>query len=204
MENKMNNTYKVVVIDSSPLFFLGLRIILKNSHRNIELTNLFKTKNDLYEYAANHRIGMVIVNFTHADNPFKIIKDIINIKTAIPAVKIFVYTGEKNSVLIKLLFDIGVSAIVSRNESASQLADFIHLAMQGEFVYSPLYIDSLIRDNLKMLTNRELDVLMEIHNGLSLTHISQMLHKSIKTISNNKRSAMQKLGVSHKLELEFI
>ncbi|CNH00044.1 transcriptional regulator RcsB [Yersinia thracica] len=147
---------------------------------------------------------MVIVNFTHADNPFKIIKDIINIKKAIPTVKVFVYTGEKNSILIKLLFDIGVNAIVSRNESASQLADFVHDAMQGEFVYSHLYIVSLIRDNLKMLTDRELDVLIELYNGLSLTLISKMFHKSIKTISNNKRSAMKKLGVSGALELAFI
>jgi two-component system, NarL family, captular synthesis response regulator RcsB len=203
MKKEVNNNYKVVVIDSSPLFFLGLSIILKNSHKNIELTSLLK-KNDLYEHAITNQVDLVIMDFNHTDNPFKTIKSIIDIKSAIPAVKIFIYTGEKNSVLIKILFDIGVSAIVSRQEPPAKLTDFISYAIQGEFVYSHLYIDSLIRGNVKKLTDRELDVLVEIHNGLSLTHISEMFHKSIKTISNNKRSAMQKLGVSNNSELLFI
>ena len=197
----MSNNDKIVVMDSSSLFFSGLSIILKNSHRKIELTNFFKTKNDLYKYVSSHCVDMVITNVTHADKPFKAIKEIVAIKTAIPAVKIFVYSEEENSFLIRMLFNIGVSAIVSRRESSAKLADFIYYAMQGEFVYSQLYIDSLARDNQDKLTDLELGVLLEFHNGLSLTRMSQMFHQSIKTISNSKYRAMKKLGISDKLHL---
>ncbi|WP_186368692.1 response regulator transcription factor [Yersinia alsatica] len=200
----MSNNTKVVVIDSSPLFFLGLNIILKNHHKNIELTKLFKGKIELYNHAASHQVDMVIMNFNHEDNPFKTIRDIIDIKRIMPEVKIFIYTGEENSILIKLLFDFGVNAIVSRKESPSKLTEFISYALKGEFVYSQSYIDSLIKANIKKLTDRELDVLVEVHNGLTLTHISRMFHKSIKTISNNKRNAMKKLGINSNIELLFI
>lgn len=201
MGNKMSNNFKIVVMDSSVLFFSGIDITLKSSHRNIELAGFFKTKNDLCKYICNHRIDMLIVNFTYEHNPFKAIKEIIDIKNIIPTSKIFVYTGERDSFLIKLLFDIGVSAIVSREEPPAKLADFVHYARQGELVYSQLYGDSLVRDNLGKLTDLELDVLVEFHNGTSLSHISQMFHKSIETINNNRHRAVEKLGGSHKLDL---
>ncbi|MFA9438465.1 response regulator [Uliginosibacterium sp. sgz301328] len=53
----------------------------------------------------------------------------------------------------------------------------------------------------KPLTAREIDVLRHVARGATVTAIAELTERSVKTVSRQKRTAMQKIGVTGEAEL---
>lgn len=54
---------------------------------------------------------------------------------------------------------------------------------------------------LRTLSQRELEVMRLYATGRCITEIAQQLNRSVKTISHQKKSAMEKLGARNDMEL---
>ena len=52
-----------------------------------------------------------------------------------------------------------------------------------------------------VLSQREVEVVRLYAQGLSVTHIAEQLHRSVKTVSQQKNDAMRKLGLTSNTQL---
>ncbi|GAB7126227.1 response regulator transcription factor [Silvimonas sp. JCM 19000] len=122
-----------------------------------------------------------------------------------PATKIVLLTMIANPLSLTAAEKSGVSALVSKLDKLDVLIPAIDAAYVGKRYRSPAMqalfdkVESEARGNetiTKVLSSRECEVMRMIVEGFTITEIAEKLHRSIKTISTQKRTAMHKLGVS--------
>ena len=124
-------------------------------------------------------------------------------------VKIIFFTDLNDYDIINTLLNKGANAFISYTNSRVNIINAINkiLLFGKEYICSELSHEIMkIRFNNEFnkthkLTHSELKVVDYLCLGLKIEEISQLLHKSHKTISNQKLSAMQKLGVKTDIAL---
>ena len=124
-----------------------------------------------------------------------------------PAIKVVVFTFMDSPFVLRPLGSRGVSAIVSKTDAMGHLVTAIHSAYAGGQYLSPAIKSALSRASLNVadalgnLTPRETEVLRLLMSGLSVTEVAARLNRSKQTISDQRKSAMRKLGVGSNIEL---
>ncbi|CNE54835.1 LuxR family regulatory protein [Yersinia kristensenii] len=117
--------------------------------------------------------GVMIFIIATLESKFNRVNSVLNYKG------VFLYKSEQVNIL--------------RNIIKSKIASIL-LSMEQ---YDEINVDV----SPKELTHCQSIVIKLIHSGLTAKDISAMLHKSEKTISGHKRSAMKRLGVTTNYEL---
>lgn len=126
-------------------------------------------------------------------------------------VRVLVFTSQSIDTYAMRCLQAGASGFVSKNEPISQLVKAIETVAEG-YVFFPKksmpFHDSERRDSaqntLTELTNRELEVLKLLAEGLTNLDIAQRLHLSNKTVSGHKVNIQNKLRVSSVVDLANI
>lgn len=119
--------------------------------------------------------------------------------------RVVLYTMVDNPALLLAIVKHGVKAVVSKSDSMSRLVDGVYAAHGGRRYYSPLIKDMLLETMMvaetDRLTPREAEIVRLFCAGGTITEIAERLHRSVQTVSTQKRSAMRKLGVSRDVDL---
>jgi two-component system capsular synthesis response regulator RcsB len=128
--------------------------------------------------------------------------------------KVIFLSAHAQPQIISSALELGAAGFIGKNRS-----DFVNLphaiySVQGGQVYLPQSLSSALlgslfsvnprQSGLGQLSERELVVARMICQGMSITAIAERLHRSPKTISNQKVAAMKKLGVSNDVELSRV
>lgn len=124
-------------------------------------------------------------------------------------VKIVFFTDLNDYDSINTLLNKGANAFISYSNNRKSIINAINkiILFGKEYICSELSHEIVkIRgnndyNNKLKLTHSELKVIDYLCLGLKIEEISRLLHKSHKTISNQKLSAMQKLGVKTDIAL---
>ncbi|MEH3174803.1 LuxR C-terminal-related transcriptional regulator, partial [Enterobacter quasiroggenkampii] len=124
-------------------------------------------------------------------------------------VKIVFFTDLKDYDSINTLLNKGANAFIAYSNNRKSIINAINkiLLFGKEYICSELSHEIMkIRftkeyNKTLKLTYSELRVVDYLCLGLKIEEISRLLHKSHKTISNQKLSAMQKLGVKTDIAL---
>ncbi|MBS3678767.1 response regulator transcription factor [Ornithinibacillus massiliensis] len=118
--------------------------------------------------------------------------------------KIILYTGFTEQENLYIFTEIGVSGIISKTATKSELIDLIQAVVSG-YTIVPL---SLFKNKNKLnseskqhgLTERELIILKEISKGLSNREIADKLFLSDRTVEYRLTKIYRKLGVKSRIE----
>ncbi len=124
-----------------------------------------------------------------------------------PQLILIVYTLCKKASHLADLQRRKIISLISPSESLEQLRREMILALAGGNVCSSGNQQNVALTNvtpcvhLDILTVCERKILTHLLNGLSVTDIATLFHRSIKTISAHKCNSMRKLGVNSDAEL---
>ncbi|SMG40110.1 response regulator [Paraburkholderia susongensis] len=126
-----------------------------------------------------------------------------------PALRIVVLTMLENAALLKRLGELGVTAVVNKSDDLSHIGHAVQHVSRNLAYTSPsvkaaldaLRITSGGKRAEVMLSRRELEVVRLFVSGMTIKEISELLSRSIKTISTQKNTAMRKLGIDRDSEL---
>jgi two-component system capsular synthesis response regulator RcsB len=105
------------------------------------------------------------------------------------------------------LLHIGVSAIVDKRDAPGSLLGAIEAVAVGTTWLSDHAqrtldaADPSLRPRLGVLSPREWEIFQMYAQGMTIAGIARALHRSSKTISTQKHSAMRKLGLRSEAEL---
>lgn len=128
------------------------------------------------------------------------------LKRHFPHLPLIVITMLRNPPLLQALLNIGVNGLFYKRSPLSELISTVKIVLRGRQYVCPAIAQILQAQTTPSsgtdapstsLSERELEVVRLFVQGLSGRQIAAQLNRSEKTISRQKRTAMDKLGLGH-------
>ena len=134
------------------------------------------------------------------------------ISTACPAAKIVMLTVSEDEDKLLAAFKTGARGYVLKGVSARELVEVVRATAQGEVYVSPSLAAGILvaltrsrpPDPLQELTERELEILKLVGEGLTNREIGHRVELSEKTVKHYITNILQKLQVRNRVEAALI
>ena len=195
----------------------GLELAL-SLHGDIEVVGTAATAAEAVEKAAELLPAVVLMDFhlpdatgAEAARRIKEATESNHPAQSIPAIVIL--SGDTSDDAMLQAIEAGVSAYISKTEFASQVAEAVRKAADGDMLVDRSTLMRLIShqkqkaqlegDRTKLqrsLTQRELDVLRLMAEGLDSHQMAERLHISVTTVRGYVQAVIEKLGAHSRLE----
>ena len=201
---------KILVIDSSPIIYIGLKSIFKNS-LFFEVTDYLETGENVYEILDNVEIDLIISDLNYRKGSVSnLLKKFKKNKTEIPVI---IFTSESNKNKSVDILKSGASGFITKNLKKKMVKSNIQdIAFS---IYGNNEINKFTRlknrfnydyntEKLNSLSKRELQVLKLFFRGKRNIEISEKLDINQKTVNTYITRVMKKLEVNSKTDLYLL
>ena len=124
-------------------------------------------------------------------------------------VKVLVLTVHNEVEYLLKAVDIGVDGYIMKDAESAELKNAINCIMQGETYIQPSLVPALNnrlvsrdidKEKINSLTKRELEVLIEVANGMFNKEIATSLNISERTVKNHISNIFKKIDVSDRTQ----
>lgn len=202
-ENTMDRV-KVMIVDDHEMVRLGIRSYL-----------LTEEKIDLVAEAGS---GKEAVQLAKENQPHVILMDLLmengtgidatkEIMQFLPNCKIIILTSYYDDEQVFPAIEAGVHSYILKTSRAEEVTEAIYKAVRGESVIEPKVANKMMnRFRLQEkkphedLTEREIDVLKCLGEGMTNQEISEYLFIGVKTVKTHVSNILGKLGVSDRTQ----
>ena len=201
---------KILVIDSSPIIYIGLKSIFKNS-LIFEVSDYLETAENVYEILDNVEINLIISDLNYRKGSVRnLLKKFKKNKTEIPVI---IFTSESNESKSIDLLKSGAYGFITKNLKKRSIRNIIQdIAFS---IYGNKEINKFTRlknrfnfdyntEKLNSLSKRELQVLKLFFRGKRNIEISEKLNINQKTVNTYITRVMKKLEVNSKTDLYLL
>ena len=201
---------KILVIDSSPIIYIGLKSIFKNS-LVFEVSDYLETAENVYEILDNVEIDLIISDLNYRKGSVSnLLKKFKKNKTEIPVI---IFTSESNKNKSVDILKSGASGFITKNLKKKMVKSNIQdIAFS---IYGNNEINKFTRlknrfnydyntEKLNSLSKREIQVLKLFFKGKRNIEISEKLHINQKTVNTYITRVMRKLEVNSKTDLYLL
>jgi DNA-binding NarL/FixJ family response regulator len=200
--NQNHKKYKVIIADDHALFRHGLKLILEESP-------------DI-EVIADVPNGKELVELTEILDPDLVIMDInMPLLNGIEASRIILHNNPERKILVVSMYseeqyyssviENGVKGFILKDADNSEFRAAVYSVINGKTYFSQELLLKLIHNKNKhpdiKVSNRELEVLEMICQGLGTSEISEKLFLSERTVENHRASLLAKTGCKNSLSL---
>lgn len=198
----------LALMDRSPLTLAGLSCFIGTLNASSEIARQETSMAAIVEGVLYQPVDILITELNGQNETIEQGREILlNLCAQQPDLRVIVYTSSQKGEDLRRLLESPNISVVSRGDDLPLVGEFFNRVFNGERVLSPLIGSYLARNDpddvssLQNLTRCENDVLTSLFSGMSLREIAEVQHRSIKTISAHKCSAMRKLQVKNDSEL---
>lgn len=124
-------------------------------------------------------------------------------------IKVLILTVHNEVEYLLKAVDIGVDGYILKESESAELKKAIYTVIQGENYIQPRLIPELNsrlvardadKDKVKLLTQRELEVLIQVANGMINKEIATSLNISERTVKNHISNIFKKIDVSDRTQ----
>lgn len=204
----------VILADDHPIVLMGVRSLLAHGESGIRVVGEANSGAELFAMLADRRCDLLITDFSmpaerRSEDGLPMLGRLHRLYPALPIV---VLTMVHNQALVRGMFSSGARGVVAKRALTRELASAVRAVMDGQ-----IYVSEDLRAEvaavapgeperggesvsgehvLACLSPREAEVVRLYVEGLSVTQIAERLHRSVKTVSQQKNDAMRKLGLS--------
>jgi NarL family two-component system response regulator LiaR len=198
----MTELIRVLVVDDHPVVTSGLAAMLF-AMDGLELAGQAASAEEAIALCDQNPPDVVLMDLVMPG-----MDGIVAIKTiqaCCPQTRIIVLTSFRESDLVKGALNAGAIGYLLKNATAAELAAAILAAHKGESTLSPEVSQALVQSPVNPapephLTNREVDVLALVSQGLTNNQIAGALDISLSTVQFHIGNILSKLGVSSRVE----
>lgn len=196
---------RVVLADDHPFVLLGIRATFLMDE-NLTVVGEAASAAALLALLEVTPCDVLVTDFAmpevghQAEDGLRLIK---RLKRDWPNVRIVVLTSMSNVAILRSILSAGALSLLNKVESMDELAAAVRAAGVGRSYLSTSIISALAVAGAEYdtladgphLSLREVEVLRLFAGGLSITEIAGVLGRDVRTVSRQKRDAMNKLGV---------
>lgn len=201
-------TIRIAVIDDHALVREGLCALIAK-HPDLEVCGQAETVNDAVALVADTQPHVAIVDISLKDSNG--IDLIARIKSRFESVRILVASMHDELVYAERALQAGAMGYVHKQQTSERIIDAIRCVMEGRIFVSDGVSNRLLaraaqfgsveHSPVEELSNRELQVLELIGQGLSTRKIAEQLHLSTKTIDTYRQNIKRKLNLADAAEV---
>jgi len=190
-----------LIADDHPVILYGISELLEQNIHSLSIVTAHSPSATIEQL--NIKAPDILITDYHMpqdDNFSDGMQFISYITRNFPQLKIIVLTMLSNTLITTELYNLGVNAVVSKNNSLKELLKAINTILKDKNYYpnsANKHPDSLISN----LSPREFEVIRLFAQGFNISKIAKHLNRSIKTISAQKNTALKKLKLSNTQEL---
>jgi two-component system capsular synthesis response regulator RcsB len=203
---------KVGIADDHPVVTLGVETELRK-YQGIEVEFVCWDIYTLFKNLSTFRIDVLVCDFEFADDPMPDGLQLVSrIARMYPQVKLLLLSSHTSPAVVSAVINLGASGFIGKNRSEfANLSRVVREVNAGQLSVPDSVAKDLLQTTLKRMTatplqlsDKEMTVARLTASGFSLQEIAARLKRSPKTISNQKISAMRKLGVRNDAELTSV
>ena len=195
-------SFKIILADDHPLILTGIRSLIDQITPHCEVIAEAYQVSDLLNLLQQHHCDLLITDFSMpGDTRSDGMVMIQQLRRDYPSLPIIVLTQIQNSAILQSLIQAGVKGLILKKSVINELADAIRQILLGHRYIGPT-VQMLLasagisgQGNSNPLTPKESEVVRLLASGMSVTQVADYLHRSVKTISTQKKSAMVRLGL---------
>lgn len=193
---------KIYLADDHELVANGLAGLLNESRLN-SVVRIFSNGKDLYKAVLSEQPKMI---FLDVEMPiWNGIETLRKLKEEFPSIPCLMLSMVEEISIIETCLTIGANGFLHKNSSAEELANAITTALRGEIFLSnetTQILNGLKRTNASSdfelkepLSQREIDVLKLLCDGMTSKEIGDQLFISHRTVEVYKNNLLQKFNV---------
>lgn len=192
-----------LVMDACPMTRHGLELILTRTQFRTEQVMMLNKAADILLCLESDLPAVIIMDL--CGDGESVLEGLRVISTCLikwPFIPLVVCTALTDVHFLQQIKPLNVSSICHKHDPLESIENCIMLAQRGIHQDSPT-VQKLLsgeRNILSSLTKKELEVLVYLLGGSSVSAMSRMLNRDVRTISSHKCNAMKKLGYKNNNE----
>ena len=192
--------YKVLIVDDQIISRQLFESFVAASDK-YELAASVETAKYADAYCARGKVDLVIMDVVMNDGSNGL-DTAARIKASYPKTKIIVVTSMPDAAFLKRAREIGVDSFWYKEVQEAPMLEVMDRTMAGEHIFpdSPP-VESIGMAKSTEFTERELDVLRHLAEGLTDKEIADALHLSVTTVRYHVNNLISKTGSSSRTEL---
>jgi DNA-binding NarL/FixJ family response regulator len=201
---------RIFLVDDHPLVRQGLTDVLQREPE-FKICGEAESRLDAIEAIEATRPDLAIVDLNlRNSHGLELIKDI---RARFPKVRVLVVTVQDEALHAERAIRAGASGYLTKDEATTEVVQAVRQVLRGEFVLSPSLTSQMAArlaghpngngsaGNHDKLSDRELEVLELIGNGLGRQQIADRLHLDINTVETYRSRLREKLQLENAQEL---
>ncbi|WP_086965584.1 response regulator transcription factor [Caballeronia glebae] len=195
----------MVLADDHPFVLLGMRAIFSAAD-GLEVVGEANSASTLLAELAIKRCDVLVTDFAmpepgmDANDGLRLIR---RVRQDFANICIVVLTSVSNVAILRSILNAGAMSLVNKAEPIELVATAVRHASVGRRFVSASFVAALAEAGTETefasegpnLSLREIEVVRLFAKGHSISEIAQELDRDVRTISRQKREAMNKLGV---------
>lgn len=197
---------KIIIADDHQLVAEGLKSIIEQNDQ-FKVIALANNGADLLQ-----KLQIVTPDIIMMDIDMPVLNGIEatqQVRKLYPEIKIIILSLHEEKGLVKKMTDMGASGFIIKNSDKDELSIAINRVFQGGIYFSSALTMNIISqqitpaipgsydDKKTLLTDREIEVLKYIAEGLSNKEIGDKLFISHRTVDTHRTNLMKKLEVNN-------
>lgn len=202
---------KIVIADDHAVVRSGFSMIL-NYQKDMEVVATAADGKEAYAMVAKYRPDVLLMDISMPPGESGLIAT-GKISEDFPNTKILILTMYDDEEYLFYVLKNGASGYILKNSPDEELISAIRLVHQGGTYIQPkmatLLVNELLKnssegdelDPFKILTKRELEIMLLVVKGYGNKEIAEKLFISVKTVEANKSKIMEKLHLKSRPEL---
>lgn len=205
----MTNTIQVVIADDHPMILLGTSLAIENCPK-AKLVGQAHNSTELMSLLEKVECNVLVTDLAMPGGIYGDGLQLISlVKRRFSHIRIVVHTMIENPAILKQLKEIGVLCVLSKSDDMSHInaavnhaannCRYIGPAAKRAFESAGFYQSD--EHASATLSKRETEVVRLFVGGSTIKEIADQLNRSVKTISTQKKCAMQKLGLKRDADL---
>jgi DNA-binding NarL/FixJ family response regulator len=193
-----NGPIKVLIIDDHPVVRLGLKTMLESEERIVVTGAVGSAKEGIAE-VERAKPDVVLMDLRMPE--MEGVEAITELRRNDQTIRVLVLTNYEEDEYIFRAMQAGAMGYLLKNTPQEEIISAVDMVYQNKLCVSPdiakRLTDSLARQEL---TQRELEVLKLVADGLTNKQIAEQLFISAKTARNHVASCLVKLGADDRTE----
>lgn len=200
---------RILVADNHPVILLAVKIMLEKSSKS-PVVDTASTWSDLLSASRNEIYSAMVTDLcmTTSDSSkgASNIQALRSIAEENPMTPIVVYTATNSAVALCQVLQSGIKGLVLKADPIQDVVKALEVVLADRLYVSKKASDAIRRlapasGSQPELSPREGDVLSYVAAGMKVGDIASLLGRSPKTVSTQKITAMQKLGLRSDFEV---
>jgi len=200
---------RILIVEDHEVVIKGIKTLLE-PYDELEIVGYALDSEEAMKKVEELRPDIVIMDINLPE--VSGIEDTEMITNNYPLCRVIYYTSHVDEELITQGFEAGAFGYVPKNFKPQELIEAIHVVNDGQKFMKGIVSEKFISSYLKSekekkmkqdipLSERELEVLKHMSQGLSNKQIADKLFISIRTVETHKHNLMKKLNIFSTAEL---